>query len=326
MRKPLSVSLAALAVALATLAPAQAADPLALHPKNPRYLTFRGKATVLVGSGEHYGAVVNRDFDSPEYLDTLAADGLEPHPAPSWGPTTRSPATSASRRTRSPRRRAARSCRGRAATRRGRQTGGRSSTCCSGTPPTSSACDPSWPRRASEASSSRWSSSPRTYGRGWPHSPMNAANNVNGVGTVPKEKAQTLDNGNLLAEPRVVRKIVAELKDFDNVYYEIQNEPWADHERTRRRGERVRSPRGRGAAGHLLEEPGGSRGTGVARVAGAGGRGRHRGGGAPRRPAPRRPELLQPSIPRPRRRPRGWTSSTTRGRRRRPSTRASAGW
>ena len=69
------------------------------------------------------------------------------------------------------------------------------------------------------------------YGSGWPYSPMNAANNVNGVGAVPKEKANTLDNGNLLAEQeRVVRKIVAELRDFDNVYYEIQNEPWADHE------------------------------------------------------------------------------------------------
>ena len=77
MRKPSSVLLAALAVVLAALTPAQAADPLALHPKNPRYLTFRGKATILVGSGEHYGAVVNRDFDYRRYLDTLAADGLD---------------------------------------------------------------------------------------------------------------------------------------------------------------------------------------------------------------------------------------------------------
>ncbi len=70
------------------------------------------------------------------------------------------------------------------------------------------------------------------YGSGWPHSPMNAANNVNEVGAVPKEKANTLDNGRLLAEQeRVVRKIVGELRDADNVYYEIQNEPWADHER-----------------------------------------------------------------------------------------------
>jgi hypothetical protein len=57
------------------------------------------------------------------------------------------------------------------------------------------------------------------YGSGWPYSPMNAANNVNGVGAVPKEKANTLDNGNLLAEQeKVVRKIVGELRDCDNVY------------------------------------------------------------------------------------------------------------
>ena len=29
--------------------------PLALHPENPHYFLFRGKPTVLVTSGEHYG-------------------------------------------------------------------------------------------------------------------------------------------------------------------------------------------------------------------------------------------------------------------------------
>ena len=50
--------------------------PLALHPENPRYFLFRGKPTVLVTSGEHYGAVLNLDFDYVRYLDALAADGL----------------------------------------------------------------------------------------------------------------------------------------------------------------------------------------------------------------------------------------------------------
>ena len=65
-------------VALVTAGPlsALAGDPLALHHTNPSYLSFRGKATILVGSGEHYGAVVNPDFDYRRYLDTLAADGL----------------------------------------------------------------------------------------------------------------------------------------------------------------------------------------------------------------------------------------------------------
>ena len=52
------------------------AQPLALHPANPHYFLFRGKSTVLVTSGEHYGAVLNGEFNSTRYLDALAADGL----------------------------------------------------------------------------------------------------------------------------------------------------------------------------------------------------------------------------------------------------------
>src|SRR5438477_522323 len=52
------------------------ATPLALHPSNPHYFLFRGKPTVLITSGEHYGAVLNPDFDYTRYLETLKADGL----------------------------------------------------------------------------------------------------------------------------------------------------------------------------------------------------------------------------------------------------------
>ena len=34
-----------------------------LHPDNPHYFEWQGKPTVLVTSGEHYGAVLNLDFD-----------------------------------------------------------------------------------------------------------------------------------------------------------------------------------------------------------------------------------------------------------------------
>src|SRR5437763_3819747 len=51
-------------------------EPISLHPENPHYFLFRGKPTVLLTSGEHYGAVLNLDFNYVEYLDTLAADGL----------------------------------------------------------------------------------------------------------------------------------------------------------------------------------------------------------------------------------------------------------
>jgi hypothetical protein len=42
---------------------APAAEPLRLHPDNPHYFLFRGKPTVLITSGEHYGAILNRAFD-----------------------------------------------------------------------------------------------------------------------------------------------------------------------------------------------------------------------------------------------------------------------
>jgi hypothetical protein len=38
-----------------------AAQPIALHPDNPRYFLWRGKPTVLITSAEHYGAVDRRE-------------------------------------------------------------------------------------------------------------------------------------------------------------------------------------------------------------------------------------------------------------------------
>ena len=57
---------------------------------------------------------------------------------------------------------------------------------------------------------------------------MNTVNNVNGVGAVGRNDVYTLDrNGPLLAaQVALVRKIVTELNEFDNVIYEISNEPY----------------------------------------------------------------------------------------------------
>src|SRR5260221_10643143 len=51
-------------------------QPLSLHPQNGHYFLFRGKPTVLITSGEHYGSVLNLDFDYGVYLKALRADGL----------------------------------------------------------------------------------------------------------------------------------------------------------------------------------------------------------------------------------------------------------
>src|SRR5439155_4070577 len=62
----------------------------------------------------------------------------------------------------------------------------------------------------------------------WKLSPLHADNNVNGLGKVARTNVYTLDkHGGLLAvQEAVVQKIVAELKDYDNIYYEVCNEPY----------------------------------------------------------------------------------------------------
>ena len=54
----------------------QAETPIRLHPDNPHYFLFRGKAAALITSGEHYGAVLNLDFDFHRYLDELKRCGF----------------------------------------------------------------------------------------------------------------------------------------------------------------------------------------------------------------------------------------------------------
>jgi hypothetical protein len=67
------------------------------------------------------------------------------------------------------------------------------------------------------------------YGGGWKYSAFNRKNNVNQTDTLAGKNVNTLKNGNILSyQEKYVRKIVRELNAFDNLYYEIQNEPWAD--------------------------------------------------------------------------------------------------
>jgi hypothetical protein len=52
------------------------AEPIKLNPGNPHYFLFNGQPTVLITSAEHYGAVVNLDFNYVAYLDALRAYGM----------------------------------------------------------------------------------------------------------------------------------------------------------------------------------------------------------------------------------------------------------
>ncbi|MBI3840310.1 MAG: hypothetical protein HY288_20505 [Planctomycetia bacterium] len=45
---------------------------ISIHPENPKYFLFRGKPLALISASEHYGSVVNRAFDFERYLADAA--------------------------------------------------------------------------------------------------------------------------------------------------------------------------------------------------------------------------------------------------------------
>lgn len=218
-----------LALLVLTSASAFAARaPLALHPDNPHYFLFRGKPAVIVTSGEHYGAVLNLDFDFVRYLDALAKDGL--NNTRTWsGAYCEAPGNfNITSNTLAP-------------------LPGRFVA------PWARSDQPGYANGGNKFDLSRWDDAyfrrlkeflAHASRRGvivemnlfcpfyedsmWRLSPMNAANNVNSVGSVSRTNVYTLDrHGGLLAvQEAMVRKIVTELRDFDNLYYEICNEPY----------------------------------------------------------------------------------------------------
>lgn len=213
---------------LLAAAAASAAEPIRLHPSNPRYFLFRGKPTVLITSAEHYGAVLNLDFDYKRYLSTLSADRLN---------LTRTFS---------------------GAYREGPQSFGISDNTLA---PAHNRYIAPWPRTdvpgaldgLAKFDLERWN--PEYFARlkdflreagtrgvvveltlfcpfyrdeMWNLSPLNARNNVNHVGDYKREEVFNLkDPAMQRVQDALVRKIVAELRDFDNVMYEICNEPYA---------------------------------------------------------------------------------------------------
>jgi hypothetical protein len=219
---------ASLAFVLALVAGPLAAEPLSVHPDNPHYFLYRGRPTVLVGSGEHYGAVINPDFDYRRYLDTVAADGLNLTRLFVGSYVERSDDFGITDNTLAP-------ASGRALVpwARSDQPG----YALGGNKFDLDRWDPAYFERLHaflRAAGERGVIVEVTlfsahYRGGWEQSPLNAANNVNGVGDVEKARANTRANGALgPRQEALVRKIVAELASHDNVYFEVQNEPWAD--------------------------------------------------------------------------------------------------
>jgi len=51
-------------------------SPIRKHPENPHYFIWKGKPLVLITTDQHYGAVINLDFDYILFLDRLKEFGM----------------------------------------------------------------------------------------------------------------------------------------------------------------------------------------------------------------------------------------------------------
>ena len=206
----------------------QATAPLALHPENPHYFLWQGRPAILITSAEHYGAVMNLDFDYRKYLDTLAADGMNYTRVFSGAYVEPEGAFKIARNTLAPR--------------PGRFIA-----------PWARGAEPGYANGGNKFDLTRWDEAyftrlkdfiayavkrnviveltlfcPMYEDLQWRLSPMNAVNNVNGLGTVARTDVYTLDrHGGLLAvQEALTRKVVAELNGFPNLFFEICNEPY----------------------------------------------------------------------------------------------------
>lgn len=200
-------------------------QPIRVHPDAPHYLEYRGRPIILITSAEHYGAVINGEFDLVTYLDALAAfemnytriypgayfetEGFFGCEGNTLGP------------------------------RAGRHVlpwarSGTGEYSLGGSLFDLDTWDPQYFERL------------RTFARlaadrdiiveicfynvmypqVWDFMPMNAKNNIQGVGECDFSRVQSVANTDLLPyQVEYVRKIVLELNEFDNIIFEIIDEP-----------------------------------------------------------------------------------------------------
>jgi hypothetical protein len=74
MRKYVFISGTAVLFLIMSFACRQA--PVSICPDNPHYFSYKGKPLVLITSDHHYGAVIDRDFDYEKFLTYLSANGM----------------------------------------------------------------------------------------------------------------------------------------------------------------------------------------------------------------------------------------------------------
>ena len=201
--------------------------PVRLHPGNPHYFLYKGKTLVIVSSAEHYGAVINLDFDYRKYLETLAAEGMN-YTRLFTGTYFEVPGESfrIENNTLAPEK-------GRVITPwvKVRDAGGKEKYDLSQWNDAYFERLKDFLQLAQEkgiiVEITLFSS---VYDdRMWNICPQNPANNISLDQPLSWRKIHTVENGKLFGyQATLVRKLVHELNDFDNFFFEIQNEPWSD--------------------------------------------------------------------------------------------------
>ncbi|MDO8951478.1 MAG: hypothetical protein Q7U86_02575, partial [Draconibacterium sp.] len=205
-------------------------QPISLHPQNPHYFLFEGKPTVLITSAEHYGAVLNADFDYKKYLQTMHDEGMN-YTRIFAGSYAEIPGSFG--------------------------IGNNSLAPAVGSfiAPWKRVDEPGLFKGEKKFDLNEWN--PEYFARLkdfisladelgivveltffcstyqdniWERNPFNPGNNINNIPVnLHRQKSNTLVNGILTEfQQKLVEKIVTELNAFDNVFYEIQNEPWSD--------------------------------------------------------------------------------------------------
>lgn len=206
---------------------ATAADPIRLHPENGHYFQWKGRPTILVTSGEHYGALLNLDFDFVRYFAALERDGLNHtrifsgtyRELPGGHGIINNTLAPAKEKFLSPWIRSGEA---------GYFDGGNKFDLRD--------YDPEYFRRLRSLMTEAGKRGivveltlfcPLYTTGEWDVSPFNVRNNVNEIGSCPREEVLTLKHPELVKiQEDFVRKIAHELNDFDNLYYEICNEPY----------------------------------------------------------------------------------------------------
>lgn len=204
--------------------PDPSGGPIKIHPDNPHYFIYRGKPTILITSAEHYGAMINKDFDYVAYFDMLKSYGLNYtriYPGAMFEPQGKFLP--------------------------GNTLGPRPWSLIV---PWARSDKPGYLFCGNKFDLDRWNPDyfarlkdfitkagergivveicffNAQYSDTWPLSPLDHENNIQGIGKCSFEDAQTLKCPDVVQrEADYVRKITQEVNEFDNVILEICDEP-----------------------------------------------------------------------------------------------------